>query len=98
MNSKSNIINIFTNISQNVDFDSFDMILAANNVATSLGLYKSMSAKTIDYNTSIQHALNIILDTAKDKNLYNIDIVCDAGLSNIAQRKFSAASGLADET
>ena len=27
----------------------------------------------------------MILDHAKDRNLYNIDIVCDAGISNIAQ-------------
>ena len=90
VNSKSACINIFTNVASNVNFQKFDMILAADNTTTSLGLYKSMSEKKIDYNVSIQRALNLILDSAKDTNLYNIDIVCDAGISNIAQKTFLA--------
>ena len=92
VNSKSEYINIFSNVSDKFNFDNFDIFFAENTTVTSLGLTKSMTSKNIDYNTSIQHALNIILDSAKDKNLYNIDIVCDAGISNIAQRKWSSGN------
>ena len=85
VNSKSEFINVFSNINQNLDFNSFDAFFAVNNSTATLGLYKRMTIKQINYNTSIQQALNIILESAKDKNLYNIDIVCDAGISNIAQ-------------
>ena len=97
VNTYSSYINVFSNVNQNQD-DLFDMYFAANNTVTSLGIYKSMSEKIIDYNESIQHPLNMILDHAKDRNLYNIDIVCDAGISNIAQGLVNSNIRLVDSS
>lgn len=88
VNSKSEYVNVFSNISMS-DYDQYDILFASSNMTTSLGIFESMATKNIDVNESIVKPLTTILEQAKDKNLYNIDIVCDAGISNIAQRKGS---------
>ena len=52
-----------------------------------LGQYSSRCQKTITYQNIIK-SLNMIFDKAKDKNRYQIDLVVDAGLANIAQAAF----------
>lgn len=50
-----------------------------------LGQYASRCGKHINYQNSIIKALNLIYENAKDTNKWNIDLVVDAGLANIAQ-------------
>lgn len=59
-------------------------ILISNQTATSLGFFESQCSKYIS--TKIMNeSLDMILDNIKDPLSYPIDIICDAGTSNIAQ-------------
>ena len=49
-----------------------------------LGFYPEMAEPIITY-TTIAQSLNKILDTMSDIHTSEIDVVCDAGISNIAQ-------------
>ena len=49
-----------------------------------LGFYPEMAEPIITY-TTIAQSLNKILDTMSDVHTSEIDVVCDAGISNIAQ-------------
>ena len=49
-----------------------------------LGFYPEMAEPIITYST-IAQSLNKILDTMQDVHTSEIDVVCDAGISNIAQ-------------
>lgn len=49
-----------------------------------LGFYPEMAEPIITY-TTIAQSLNKILDTMQDVHTSEIDVVCDAGISNIAQ-------------
>ena len=49
-----------------------------------LGQYEKRCSKTIRYQDSIIKPLNLIFEAAKDRNKWNIDLVVDAGLANIA--------------
>ena len=49
-----------------------------------LGFYPEMAEPIITY-TTIAQSLNKILDTMSDIHTSEIDVVCDAGVSNIAQ-------------
>ena len=49
-----------------------------------LGFYPEMAEPIITY-TTIAQSLNKILDTMKNINECDIDVACDAGISNIAQ-------------
>ena len=49
-----------------------------------LGFYPEMAEPIITY-TTIAQSLNKIFDTMKDIHESDIDVVCDAGISNIAQ-------------
>lgn len=49
-----------------------------------LGQYESRCEKKISPSTSIYKALRTIFDTMQDKNKYPLDLVVDAGVSNIA--------------
>lgn len=53
--------------------------------AVSLGFYKRDCAKRISYATSIMKSLTTVLENAANKNTLPLDIVADAGMSNIAQ-------------
>lgn len=95
VNSSSQYINMFTSFSKDKALENADIIVAKQQIATSMGFYKSMCAKTIDYQSTVLNALNTIFDLAKDTNKYNIDLVLDAGVSNMAQR---IASGYSDNS
>lgn len=49
-----------------------------------LGMYESMTKKDISISKSIYDGMNKAFDKASDINERDIDIVCDAGLANIA--------------
>lgn len=53
-----------------------------------LGQYAARCAKNISYQNSIIKPLNLIFETAKDTNKWNIDLVVDSGLANIAQAHY----------
>ena len=85
VNSKSNYINVFSNIRINANYKNATTILVKNQTAAVLGFLNKECAKNIDFSESIIKPLNKILDDNQDPNIVNIDIVCDAGVSNIAQ-------------
>ena len=49
-----------------------------------MGFYKEDCAKDISFNASIMKPLTTLLDKAANANHVPIDIVVDAGMSNIA--------------
>lgn len=53
--------------------------------AVPLGFYKVDCMKNISYMKSVMNSINIILDKASNVNVVPIDILVDAGMSNIAQ-------------
>ncbi len=85
INTTSQYINFFSNIRITNDYKNASTILIKNQTASILGFLKSECVKNIDYVNSIIDPLTRIFDTNQDPNLVNIDIVCDAGVSNIAQ-------------
>lgn len=101
VNSQSNLIRCFSNIeklkTQRILEDGTltpytaskhemaSFYAVAPQIGIILGQYQSRCGKKINYKTSILKALTIIHDIAQDKNRYNIDLVVDAGLANIAQ-------------
>jgi len=56
-----------------------------NQCGTSLGFYEKDCQKDISVSESIYKALDTIFENNKDYNKFNIDLVIDAGVSNIAQ-------------
>lgn len=88
INENSSYINFFSNC----DFSSDESPLASASTfiinkqpAISLGFYESDYEKNIDVNVSIINALDLIFEKLKNHNLLNVDLVLDAGISNIAQ-------------
>lgn len=65
-------------------YDKAATYLISNQTITSLGFFLSQCSKFISAKT-IENTLEMILDNCKDPNTIPIDIVCDAGVSNIAQ-------------
>ena len=55
-----------------------------NQILTTLGFFESQCMKKISSKT-IEDTLDLIFEKCKNKNSIPIDIVCDAGVSNIAQ-------------
>ena len=84
INNQSVYINFFSNINVN-QYKQFDTFLIKNQTASILGYKKIECDKIIDYSNSILKPLSRIFDILQDPNYVNIDIVCDAGVSNIAQ-------------
>ena len=84
INNQSTYINFFSNINVN-QYKQFDTFLIKNQTASILGYKKLECDKIIDYSNSILKPLSRIFDILQDPNYVNIDIVCDAGVSNIAQ-------------
>ena len=50
-----------------------------------MGFYKVDCAKKISFTESIMNPINTLLDKASNPNLVPIDLIVDAGMSNIAQ-------------
>lgn len=65
-------------------FDKASTYLISNQTITSLGFFVSQCAKYISKET-IEKTLDLIFENCKDPNLYPLDIICDGGVSNIAQ-------------
>lgn len=84
VNAQSRYINVFSNV-QRDSIKDIDIALAHAQDATILGYPKAACAKTASYTKSIHKALNRIFDKLQDVNYADIDLVCDAGVTNIAQ-------------
>lgn len=84
INTQSNYINLFSSANQTV-LNNVSFISIRNQEAQSLGFYKKECKKIINYKNSIVDPLIVIFDKLHDKNVVDIDIVCDAGVSNISQ-------------
>ena len=84
VNRESQYINFFSNIQVRGQFP--DLIVQGNNVPTVLGFTDAETKKKLSYTKTIARGLQIIFDKLKDPNVANIDTVCDAGVTTIAQR------------
>ncbi len=92
VNTNSNYINCFSNVKfsndanlKRLDTDRCSTYLIHDQAGTSLGLYEKDCQKDISVKESIFNAIDLIFDNNKDCNTIPIDIVVDAGVSNIAQ-------------
>lgn len=84
VNSNSKYIRFFSAANTRTVRES--SILAINNqTATSLGFYKLDCEKKIDAQKSIMTPLKIVLDNMIDTRGWQVDLVLDAGLTNIGQ-------------
>lgn len=84
INQQSELINFFTTIKDKKLLDS-SLFLVENQVFKTLGFYENECFKTINYKTSIIEPLTQILNHISDPNTIKLDLVVDAGISNIAQ-------------
>lgn len=92
INDQSQYINLFSNVTtKSSKYEDASTILISNQVGTSLGFTKRQSEKRINYTESIIKPLNMIFERNRDPNMMPIDIVVDAGVSNIAQLVWSSA-------
>lgn len=109
VNTQSRLIRLFSNISRvkavyqksNGEFtpyavtrhDMASMYSIQPQVGIVLGQYQDRCSKHINVQESIIKPLNLIFETASNKNKYVIDLLVDAGVSNIAQAYFSETIG-----
>ena len=73
------------------------LVLQTPQDAGDLGFYQDMVKKNISLTDSITKALPLVWEKNEDINEKQIDIVCDAGVSNIAQYIKSVFNGRAGE-
>lgn len=85
INDNSNYINYFQNIKINDKECGFDTYLIKNQFMTSLGFYAKECEKDISVPESINKALDLILKHAHNPYSLPLDLIVDAGVSNIAQ-------------
>ena len=91
VNQTSRYINVFSNVNfarngqRLTPLDNASIFKISNQVATSLGFYAVDTKKTICVRTSILNAMDRIFSNNTDPNKIDVDIICDAGVSNIAQ-------------
>ena len=85
INQASKYIRFFSSIVIDDEKDEFDTYFIKNQTATSLGFYLSECEKDISFQESINKPLNIVLDHAQNSFGLPLDIIVDAGVSNIAQ-------------
>lgn len=89
VNTNSEYINFFSNCfndKTNKKFyrDDCDILIAEPCTGAVLGLYSPMTKEDISISKSIYDGLNKAFEKVEDINKLQIDIVCDAGISNIA--------------
>lgn len=89
INSQSKYINFFSNCfakpsTKKFYLDTCDILIAKPSAGASLGFYSSMTVEEISISKSIFDGLNKAFEKASDVNQFDIDIVCDAGIANIA--------------
>lgn len=101
VNTQSQLIRLFSNINRVkaiyqkstgeytpyavTRHDMASMYSISPQVGIVLGQYQIRCSKHINIQESIIKPLNLIFETASDKNRYVIDLLVDAGVSNIAQ-------------
>lgn len=102
VNKNSQYINMFTNIQQSL-IQKTDLVKVNTQTGVSLGFYKADCVKCILPQESILKPLNNILNSIQDINVVPINIIIDAGVSNIAQyltnelNKLSSSDTLEDK-
>lgn len=79
---------MFTNI-PTATVKQASIVAASCCTAKSLGFYELDLQKSISLNASVLEPLSKILARASNPNQYPLDIVIDAGVSNIAQQAYS---------
>lgn len=89
VNTNSQYINFFSNCfastaSKKFYKDECDILIASPERGAVLGLYSPMTKEDISITKSIYDGLNKAFEKVSDINKLQIDIVCDAGISNIA--------------
>lgn len=84
VNASSQFIKVFSHIDKK-KLTAASTIAMSGQPAVSMGFYKIDCRKQIDYAESISRALMRIFDTAQNRYTLPLDIVVDAGVSNIAQ-------------
>ena len=89
INTQSHYINFFSNcFNSTADKkwykDECDILISMPSKGASLGFYEQMTKEDISISKSIFDGMNKALDKVSDINERDIDIVCDAGLANIA--------------
>ena len=95
VNASSQYIMLFSNIDQKL-FSDATTIAMSNQHAVSMGFYKVDCKKIINYVESIAVPLTRVLDAAANRDTLPLDIVADAGMSNIANIARSALSSEID--
>lgn len=88
VNQSSHYINIFSNVPPQT-IQQASIIAAVRNRAYSLGFYQLDLVKNISLHTSIIDALSKLFMKTCNRNEFPIDIIIDAGVSNIAQNVYS---------
>lgn len=94
INVSSEYIYMFTGVSSETINDA-EIFAISDQPAASLGFTEADVSATISL-SSINNSLNVIFEKNADIHEKSIDIVVDAGMSNIAQYIYSSTSGKAE--
>lgn len=89
--------NCFNQTATRKKYEEADLFVIPPQKAGVLGFYEEMTKKNISLTDSILKALPLVWEKNEDINEKQIDIVCDAGVSNIAQFIKSCFAGRAGE-
>lgn len=89
--------NCFNQTATKKKYSELDLLIVRPQKAGILGFYDYMVEKKISLTDSIMKALPLVWEKNEDINEKQIDIVCDAGVSNIAQFIKSCFNGRAGE-
>lgn len=84
VNSQSQFIRVVSNVNR-ADIIKSSTIAMSRQPAVSMGFYNIDCKKTISYKTSIVEGLTYVLNAAANYHNYPIDLIIDAGITNIAQ-------------
>lgn len=84
VNQNSNFIRLFSNARLD-KLRRASTLAVSRQPAYSLGFYQVDCRKDISFETSISKALTLSLDRLRDPNVMPLDIIVDAGVSNVAQ-------------
>ena len=103
INNQSEYIEFYSNCfnqpATKKTYSEVDMFVIEPQTAGNLGFYQYMTEKKISLTDSITKALPLVWEKNEDINEKQIDIVCDAGVSNIAQfikSVFNGTEGIYD--
>lgn len=101
VNNQSEYIELYSNCFNQTAtrelYSKMDLLVVNPQQAGDLGFYQYMVKKNISLTDSIMKALPLVWEKNEDINEKQIDIVCDAGVSNIAQFIKSVFAGKAGE-